>query len=74
MVDFYEQWFTKFVPPDFLLDENDILQVNISRDCFLNCFTIQDVTDLEFILNIDSNTIKVIKTKDISIVEACLGI
>ncbi len=74
LVDFMAQWFSKFTAPDPVKQgEMETLQICCKRDDFLQAFNFIDDTEVEFILHADTATtgaIKVIKTRDILIVEA----
>ena len=74
MCDFTASWFSKFVPPEVVSHEKVLrLQVTCHRDTFLQSFNIIDDTELEFMVIIketDEGELKVIKTRDLVIVES----
>ena len=75
MIDFQAPWFSKFVLPDVIQSgELDILQIRCQRDVFLQSFNLIDDTELEFLIQIspggEYGKLKVIKTRDLFIVEA----
>mmetsp|Transcript_19931 Transcript_19931/g.18930 ORF Transcript_19931/g.18930 Transcript_19931/m.18930 type:complete len:264 (-) Transcript_19931:360-1151(-) len=74
MIDFSAPWFSKFVAPECIIkQEIEILQVKCSRDVFLQSFNIIDDIELEFLLHFDgteAGRVKVIKTRELYIVEA----
>lgn len=63
--------------PDVVIQgEVQILQISLDRKVFLDSFSIFDVNDLEFLLSFGSNNqgiFKLIKTRDIFIIEANIG-
>lgn len=80
MVDFQAPWFSKFMAPDVIIAEEnglEILQIRISRDIFLQSFNILDDTELEFLVAFNAEAefgkLKVIKTRDLCIIEANVG-
>ena len=78
MCDFSASWFSKFVPPDVVMKEQvgPRLQVSCHRDTFLQSFNIIDDNELEFMVVIketDEGELKVIKTRDLVIVESEVG-
>ena len=78
MCDFSASWFSKFVPPDVVMNEPDLprLQASCHRDTFLQSFNIIDDNELEFMVVIketDEGELKVIKTRDLVIVEAVVS-
>eukprot|EP00347_Sterkiella_histriomuscorum_P012500 403368343 len=74
MFDFQATWFSKFVAPECILNnELEILQVKCQRENFLNGFNILDDVELEFLVNfdaVDTGRFMVIKTREFFIVEA----
>lgn len=75
MCDFSASWFSKFVPPDVVMSDETRtrLQVSCHRDTFLQSFNILDDNELEFMVVIketDEGELKVIKTRDLVIVES----
>ena len=77
MCDFQASWFSKFVPPDVVMDDEvGRLQVSCHRDAFLQSFNILDENELEFMVIIketDEGELKVIKTRDLVIVESSMS-
>ena len=60
-------------PECILQQEIEVLQVKVGRDVFLQSFNIIDDVELEFLVNFDNTLtgkLKVIKTRDLYIVEA----
>lgn len=76
MCDFSASWFSKFVAPDYVLrGEGDRMQVTCHRDTFLQSFNLIDDTELEFMVEIreqDEGALKVLKTRDMVIVESSM--
>lgn len=77
MVDFQEQWFSKFFAPEILNnseEENPMIQIRMNRDVFLQSFNLIDDIELEFLVSFDEDMqfglLKVIKTRDLYIIEA----
>lgn len=74
MVDFNATWFSKFLAPDCVTkDQVERLQVTCSPEVFLQSFNIVDDTELEFMVVLkdrDEGHLKVMKTRDLFIVEA----
>ena len=75
MIDFQAPWFSKFVAPDVILNgELEILQIRLNRDIFLQSFNLLDDSELEFLITFpngaDYGKLKVIKTRDLYIIEA----
>ena len=78
MIDFQAPWFSKFMAPDVILNgELEILQIRCNRDIFLQSFNLLDDTELEFLISFaggaDYGKLKVIKTRDLYIIEANVG-
>ena len=77
MCDFTASWFSKFVPPEVVAQEKvPRLQVTCHRDTFLQSFNIIDDNELEFMVLIketDEGDLKVIKTRDLVIVESIMS-
>ena len=80
MVDFQAPWFSKFMAPEVIINEgNDIemLQIRLNRDIFLQSFNLLDDSELEFLVTFNSEAefgkLKVIKTRDLYIIEANVG-
>ena len=78
MCDFQASWFSKFVPPDVVMNDDmgARLQVSCHRDAFLQSFNILDDNELEFMVIIketDEGELKVIKTRDLVIVESSMS-
>ena len=78
MCDFSASWFSKFVPPDVVMNDEigTRLQVSCHRDTFLQSFNILDDNELEFMVVIkeaDEGELKVIKTRDLVIVESIMA-
>ena len=76
MCDFSASWFSKFVAPDYVLrGDGDRMQVTCHRDTFLQSFNLIDDTELEFMVEIreqDEGVLKVMKTRDMVIVESSM--
>ena len=76
MCDFSAPWFSKFVAPDYVTrGEGDRMQVTCHRDTFLQSFNLIDDTELEFMVEIrqeDEGALKVMKTRDMVIVESSM--
>lgn len=75
MIDFQAPWFSKFMAPEVILNgELEILQIQMNRDVFLQSFNLIDDTELEFMTifsnDADYGKLKVIKTRDLYIIEA----
>ena len=77
MCDFQASWFSKFVAPEYLANnECDRLQVTCHRDTFLQSFNLMDDTELEFMVEIQDSemgALKVLKTRDMVIVESTMA-
>ena len=78
MIDFHAPWFSKFMAPDVILNgELEMLQIRCNRDIFLQSFNLLDDTELEFLVTFsggaDYGKLKVIKTRDLYIIEANVG-
>ena len=76
MCDFGASWFSKFVAPEFVTrGDCERLQVTCHRDTFLQSFNLIDDTELEFLVEIreqDEGVLKVMKTRDMVIVESSM--
>jgi hypothetical protein len=73
--DFSDKWFSSFVPPKVVENgELEIVQVRCQRAAFLDSFYFYDENELEFLVDFSNDgcegKIKVIKTREIVIVEA----
>mmetsp|Transcript_1833 Transcript_1833/g.3209 ORF Transcript_1833/g.3209 Transcript_1833/m.3209 type:complete len:370 (-) Transcript_1833:226-1335(-) len=80
MVDFQAPWFSKFMAPNVILNDEqgiEILQIRVNRDIFLQSFNLLDDSELEFLVSINNEAefgkLKVIKTRDQYIIEANVG-
>ena len=76
--DFKAPWFSKFVPPDVVMDgEQSAIQVTCHRNMFLQAFNITDDTELEFMVTLHDNNVgemKVIRTRGFMLVESTLAL
>ena len=76
MCDFSASWFSKFVAPECVTQgDGDRLQITCCKDTFLQSFNLIDDTELEFVVEIreqDSGALKVMKTRDMVIVESSM--
>ena len=78
MCDFSASWFSRFVAPECVQngEKGERLQISCNRDTFLQSFNIIDDTELEFIVEIrgqDEGQLKIMKTRDICMVEATMS-
>lgn len=53
MIDFQAAWFSKFISPDPVLNQQiDVLQIVCNREVFLQSFNILDDNELEFLIEL----------------------
>ena len=84
MFDFEAEWFKDFRPPMIVNDPNyacideenpaeNLIEIEMSRNSFLDSFTLTDEASVEFQLQMDDETLgrlQLIKTRDWFLVEA----
>ena len=73
--DFTDNWFSSFNAPQVVLNGDlEVVQVKCQRQAFLESFFFHDENELEFLIEFSNDgqggKIKVIKTREIVIVEA----
>ena len=69
--EFDESWFYKFQPTlEVRNDEIEGIQLSILRDHFLQSTNLHDDVELEIILDLENRKMKLIKTRDLFIIDA----